>query len=443
MLRLIMVSVLLFTFVVPVNSASQKVEEISAGELHNLVLCDDGTLWEWGNNNSGQLAESTDDTKYLLIRQLKMTGVKSISAGGYHSLALKNDGTVWAWGYNLNGQLGDGTNITRPAPVQVNISNVTTIFAEGLDSFALKDDGTLWGWGVNFYGQLGDGTNINRPLPVRIPIDNVKAVSSNNGRTVALKDDGSVWAWGCNIFEENQTGWYRTGFLGVNSADKFVLSPARVDGLDNVKDVAAGGTFTIALKNDGTVWAWGDGSDGQLGNGIKINGPLDDPYQSTPIHVIGLSDIIDISAGGSHSMALKDDGTIWTWGYNMMGELGDGSYWNTKPSPVKVNLEDVIAISAGDMHCLALKNNGSVWAWGRNYYGEVGDGLTDDIKPFPLMIIGQGSHIPSATAVSSDANNNTLDHGAQASGVGFDFKIAGVIGIILIILISVYLLRKK
>ncbi|AFD00634.1 Alpha-tubulin suppressor and related RCC1 domain-containing protein [Methanocella conradii HZ254] len=424
MLRLILVSVLLFTFVVPVNSASQKVEEISAGEFHNIVLCDDGTIWEWGNNSSGQLAESTDDTKYLLIHRLNMTGVKSVSAGMYHNLALKDDGTVWAWGYNRNGQLGDGTKITRSTPVQVNISNVTAIFAGGLDSFALKDDGTLWGWGANFYGQLGDGTNITRLSPVRIPIDNVKVVSSKGGSTIALKDDGTVWAWGCNIFAEDQEGRYQTGCLGVNSTDKFVLSPARVGGLDNVKDVDAGGTFTIALKNDGTVWAWGDGSQGQLGKGFKMNGPLDDPYQSTPIQVIGLSDIVDISAGDRHAMALKDDGTIWTWGYNMMGELGDGSYWNTKPSPVKVNLEDVIAISAGGMHSLALKKDGSVWAWGGNYYGEVGDGSTDDVKPLPLMIIGQGAHTPSTAAASPDA-------------------MGGVTGIIIIIITSIYMLREK
>jgi alpha-tubulin suppressor-like RCC1 family protein len=237
-------------------------------------------------------------------------------------VALKNDGTVWSWGSNGYGQLGDGTNTDRATPVQVSgLTNVKEIDAGAYHTVALKNDGTVWSWGSNGYGQLGDGTTEDRKAPVQV-----------------------------------------------------MVSPGV--GLTNVKAIAAGDCHTVALKNDGTVWAWGRNNCSQLGDGTTIQ-------RTTPVQVmaspgVGLTNVKVIAAAGYHTVTLKNDGTVWSWGYNYYGQLGDGTHTD-RAVPVQVSgLTDVTAIAAGDCHTVALKNDGTVWAWGSNGNGQLGDGTTDD-----------------------------------------------------------------
>jgi len=139
-----------------------------------------------------------------------------------------------------------------------------------------------------------------------------------------------------------------------------------------VTAISAGDLHSVALKNDGTVLAWGYNGYGQLGNGTTT-----DSYTPVPVSFL-LSDVIAISAGGYRTVALKNDGTVWAWGKNYYGQLGDGTTIDSY-TPVRVSgLTDVIAISAGESHTIALKNDRTIWAWGRNYYGQLGDGTTTD-----------------------------------------------------------------
>jgi len=330
------------------NSNLLEIVDISSGRDHTLILKENGTVWAAGNNQAGQLGDgsTTDRNTYTQVSYL--TNIIAVSAGTQFSTALKQDGTVWTWGWN-SGNLGDGTYTNRLTPVQVKgengidfLTNVIAISAGQYYILALKDDSTVWAWGSN-PGTLGDGTTTNRPTPVRVInsdgigfLTDVVAVSSGYSHSVALKDDGSVWTWGCNYY----------GQLGCGDTVER-LTPVQVkdqDGenfLTNVVAISAGGDFTIALKDDGTVWSWGWNYFGQLGNGVfggenpDFNDGID---RNLPTQVLNLTNIIYISAGNSHAVALKQNGTFWTWGRNRDGALGDGSSSVDESVPVPIQI---------------------------------------------------------------------------------------------------------
>jgi alpha-tubulin suppressor-like RCC1 family protein len=291
-----------------------------------------------------------------------------IAAGGFHTVALKSDGTIWAWGDNGFGQLGDGgISTNRDTPAQIGTDTDWVSIAAGLNhTIALKSDGTLWAWGDNGFGQLGDGgISTNRDTPTQIETDtdwvSIEAVSQH---TMALKSDGTLWAWGFNVF----------GQLGDNTTD-VRYSPFQVHGendigyLTNVVAVSAGLNHTLALKSDGSLWAWGFNGAGQLGDNTFIS-------SFTPVPIGGDTDWVSIAAGERHSIALKSDGTLWAWGSNIFGQLGD----NTIPlslTPVQIGGDtDWVSIAAGDNHTIALKSDGTLWAWGYNVAGQLGDSTT-------------------------------------------------------------------
>ena len=284
----------------------------------------------------------------------------AISTSGTHTMALKSDSTLWTWGDKSYGQLGDGTNTDRNTPVRVGIDSDWAMVSAG-DSYtiALKTNGSLWAWGNNSYGQLGNDTKTNSNTPVQIgtETDWVK-ISAGGNHTIALKMDGSIWAWGHN--------W--AGQLGLGSNDEHFPTPLRV-GIDtDWTAISAGYKHTLALKTDGSLWAWGNNDLGLLGVGMNTSS------SDIPIRVGTDTDWATISAGINHTAALKTDGSIWTWGYNDSGELGDGTY-TLREIPSRVGKDTNWAmVSAGDSYTIALKTNGSLWAWGGNDNGQLGYG---------------------------------------------------------------------
>lgn len=249
-------------------------------------------------------------------------------------------------------------------------------------------------WGDNRVGELGNGTGAGSALPGRVSGLASGVVQVSAGCTgqhgLALTSDGTVWAWGQNTY-----GQLGNGTL-TNST-----TPVQVTGLTGVIQVSAGATHSLALRSDGTVWAWGDNSFGELGNGVTISVP-----QSTPGVVAGLTGVTKISAGNGFSLALRSDGTVWAWGFNGDGELGNGTM-TSSPVPVQVTgLSHVTSISAGDESSLATRTNGittitSVWAWGNNFLGQLGDGtLTDHLTPEQVT----GINTPYLASISAGFN---------------------------------------
>lgn len=296
---------------------------------------------------------------------------KSVSSGVSHSIAIKNDGTLWAWGWNQDGQLGDNTNVSKSIPVQIGSDNNWKDVACGAGhSVALKINGTLWAWGYNLQGQLGDNSIINKNFPVQIGVGNIwKSISCGNSHTIAIKTDSSLWAWGFN----------NGGQLGDGTTLQRNV-PTQVGTEINWKSISAGRVHSNAIRLDGTLWSWGYNIFGQIGDGTTINKTI--PTQ------IGISnDWKNISAGDYHSVAIKLDGTIWSWGYNEYGQLGTGTYTNSSV-PIQVGSDNnwqFSNIKYDSNSSYAIKTNGSLWSWGANYSGQLGDG-TFIVKLVPSQI---------------------------------------------------------
>ena len=300
-----------------------------------------------------------------------------------HTVYRKDDGTVWTWGSNSNSQLGDGTTTDRSIPARVNgLAGVTAVAAGSAHSVVLKGDGTVWAWGANSNGQLGDGTTTQRSTPVQVStLIGVIAVAAGQSHSIALRNradlliDGTVWAWGSNS----------NGQLGSGTIlDTWI--PIQVSGLSGVSAIAAGSFHTVALRNvasltnDGTLWAWGLDFNGQLGDGTTVD-------KLAPIIVSGLSLMTAIAAGANHTIALRNNGTIWTWGNNDSGQLGDGTVTQRLVTAPISGLTGVTALAGGIQNNIVLKTDGTLQSWGSNNKGQLGDGsIVNRLVPTPVVI---------------------------------------------------------
>ena len=347
-----------------VTTSSSNIISISAGYNHSLAIKEDGSLWAWGLNNSGQLGDGTNTNRNIPTRVGTDTDWINISAGDGHSLALKEDGSLWAWGLNDSGQLGDGTNTNRNIPTRVSTDTDWTYISAGSSrSLAIKEDGSLWAWGSNYVGSLGDGTFTDRNIPTRIGADTNWAYISAGGQyCLALKKDGSLWAWGRNNY----------GQLGDGTNTNYRNIPTRVGTEANWTYISAGLQYSLALKNDGSLWAWGRNDNGQLGDGTNT-----DRYVPTRIGID--NDWVYISAGYYfHSSAIKSDGSLWAWGSNSAGQLGDGTTTDRNVSTRIGTATNWISVSLGNFFSFAITEDNCLWAWGANRDGFITGGWLGD-----------------------------------------------------------------
>jgi alpha-tubulin suppressor-like RCC1 family protein len=343
--------------------------KIRCGYEYTIGLKSDGSLWAWGRNNYGQLGDGTSDFFMCKITP-RSIGTNSdwsmIAAGNMHTIALKTDATLWAWGWNANSELGDGTTTSRNTPKQVigSTSDWSVIDAGNAYSIALKTNGTLWTWGDNTNGQLGDGTYNTRNTPHQVfgSSSDWSMIASGMDHVIALKTSRTLWAWGLNIWGELGDG---THTLNSNTPQQVMGSAS------DWSMIAAGYAHSIALKTNRTIWVWGNNGNGQLGLGDSGEATI----RTTPTQIGNDSNWSMIAAGNMHTIALKTDATLWVWGLNDYGQLGDGTTTNrTIPQQVIGSDSDWSVIDAGYAHSVVLKTNGTLWAWGANWSGQLGLG---------------------------------------------------------------------
>ena len=335
------------------------------------------SIWGWGDGSSGKLGDNTVACRSSTVSVVGgFTDWCKISAGFYQTIGLRQNGTVWAWGCNNCGQLGDGTTTTRSSPVSVvgGFCDWSQVSSGCSHSLALRTNSTLWAWGSNSRGQLGDNTTVSKSSPVSVigGFADWCQISAGNQISLAVRTNGTAWAWGFG------------GYLGDNCTTN-QSSPVSVVGgfTDWCQVVSAGRYHSLALRTNGTAWAWGAGSTGRLGTNCTTT-------RSSPVSVVGgFTDWCQVSAGkGDFSLAVRQNGTAWAWGGGANGRLGDNSTAD-KSSPVSVvgGFTDWCQVSSGARGGQGLRTNGTIWSWGYNAQGQLGDN-TIVSKSSPVSVVG-------------------------------------------------------
>ena len=324
---------------------------------------------------------------------------------------------AYGWGSNFYGHLGDGTAVTRSSPVLVagGFADWVQVTAGDAHTVGIRANGTAWAWGRNNYGQIGIGTyaGASRLSPVSVVggFTDWVQVSANNNSTVAIRANGTAWGWGRNS----------PGNLGDNTSGGARTSPVSVvGGFTDWIQVAAGAAHSVGLRSNGTAWAWGANNNGQLGDNTTVS-------KLSPVSVVGgFTDWIQVSGGSTHTVALRSNGTAWSWGNGISGGLGD-STTVTKSSPVAVvgGFTDWIQVSGGTAHTVGIRANGTAWAWGSNANGRLGDGtLETSSKSSPVSIVGGFTDWVQVSGASAGAR------GLRANGTawGWGSNVGGQLG---------------
>ena len=382
---------------------------VSAGSSHNLAVKTDGSLWVWGYNNQGQLGDGTTTNRNVPVKI--MDNAKAVSAGISHSFAIKTDGSLWVWGDNMHRQLGVGTDEKGViTPVKM-MDDVAFISAGAYHNLAVKTDRSLWTWGANDYGRLGTGEDKSEPVPVKI-MDDVIKIAAGDEHSLAVKADGSLWAWGRNTW----------GALG-DSTTISKNAPAKI--MEDVADVAAA-SHSMALKTDGSLWVWGANGVGQLGDGSYRS-------KTTPAKI--MDSVAAISAGRavreSRSFAIKSDGSLWIWGENSNGRTGDGTINTSLNTPTQFTGESSaesqspasassssspikIMLDGQSTNVSALIENGRTMIPIRSIAGDIGADVEWDAKDRVVTLVRAGITVK-LTIGSNVAQINGKDHTLDAA----------------------------
>lgn len=370
--------------VLQINTSVRYWQWVGNGGARGLGLKTDGTLWGWGNNTFGRLGMGFSSVSYGRPVQVGTdTDWAQLAVGYHHVLALKEDGTLWAFGSNEHGQVGVPTNGDHQmAPVQVGSdSDWSSIHVGKYHSFAIKPNGDLWGWGRNDTSQLCNGGTTNVTAPTLLG-SGWRSMVGGELSSAGIKTNGTLWACG-----DNQLGKLGQGTESIYGVDIHIDhdsdEPVQIGVLDDWEQVVAGEDHFLALRDRGmngaSLYAWGKDFSGQIGDGG------DDHARTAPV-LIG-TDYDKVAAGIDHSLGIKADGSLWTWGYNVYGQLGLDTRTVLAPDPadptgtrfIVTDDQDRHApvqvspgsntwqfISGGGMRSSALRSDSSLWNWGRN-----------------------------------------------------------------------------
>ncbi|MBV7440983.1 hypothetical protein KRX57_06080 [Weeksellaceae bacterium TAE3-ERU29] len=352
---------------------------LSSGDKHTLFINKKGELYGWGYNQSGELEGNETKISPKLINNGEW---KSISCGYSSSIGIKKDGTLWGTGENGLGQLGINNTDNQSQFIQIGTENNWVEARLGYQhGIALKKDGTIWTWGSNQFFQLGKADDAPSLAPIQVGTENdwIHVFAGHNS-SFAIKKDGSLWAWGYNY----------AGQLGIGSTSH-TPNPTKIESDKKWKYISVGISFVAGIKEDGSLWTWGRNYFGELGNGLGDK--TQNNNSSIPVKVESDKKWKKISLGKENAIALKEDNTLWIWGNNVFGKLGIGEkpdYNFFVNKPTKVNDEtDWVDVSSGERFNIALKKDGSFWGWGSNRYYELGNDGDNQNSPIKIFQINE------------------------------------------------------
>ena len=370
---------------VPTKVSLDNVVDVAVSAGVGCFLVSSGSLWCSGTNSSGQLGALSTPNSLVPIQISGLSGpVVAIDTANGHVCAQQSDGRLYCWGWNKYGQIGTGSTINQVAFTDswddFAPTNISTI---GSSTCAVRS-GALYCWGDNLFGRLGTGNDTDlygRAASTTATITGGSAVTQsamNDYYSCARRADGTVWCWGRGNY----------GSLGYGSTTSSNI-PVQVSGLTSAASVATGYYHACAVVSaSSTVACWGRNTNGQLGDNTGAN-------SNVPVTVVGvggtgtLSNVSSITSGTQHSCALTTGNTVFCWGYGILGLLGDGS-GSSSPTPVAVSgISTATSITGGSDHTCALKSNGTVWCWGQNTLGQLGDGSTSN-RSTPVQALFSG-----------------------------------------------------
>jgi len=334
-------------------------------------------IYAWGFPTSGRLGDNTTVSKSSPV--LVAGGFndwQAVSGTGSHALGIRSNGIAWAWGAGTSGELGDNTTVDKSSPVSVvgGFTDWCQVSGGGVHSLGIRTNGTAWGWGANTFGNIGDNTGGGKSSPVSVVggFTDWCQVSAGNAHSLGVRTNGTAWGWGCN------TGG---GQLGDNTTATKSSPVSVVGGFTDWCQVSAS-VHSLGVRQNGTAWAWGDGACGRLGDCTTV-------AKSSPVLVVGgFTDWCQVSAARCHSLGVRQNGTAWAWGLGTDGRLGDNTV-AAKSSPVSVvgGFTNWCQVATGCTHSIGVRQNGTVWSWGDNTFGQLGHG-TLVARSSPVSVAG-------------------------------------------------------
>ncbi len=331
---------------------------VALGVRQSAVITQDGNLYTWGYNDSGELGDGTNMDNHIPVKTMSNISKVALGSGAFgrnHGAAIMDDGSLYMWGWNEDGRLGNGTGSGYfVTPIKI-MDDVVSCSLGSEHSAAITKDGSLYTWGRNFRGALGNGTTISSFVPIKI-MDDVIFVSLGFSCSAAITEDGSLYTWGDNCL----------GTLG-NGTTTDSSVPIKI--MDDVVSVSMGFSCSAAITKNGDLYMWGHNDYGQLGNGTTIK-------STVPIKIMNNVSLVSVSNLHNHSAAVTKDGNLYMWGRNDYGQLGNGTTVDSA-IPIKI-MDNVSAISLGGLYSGAVTKDGSLYMWGRNDYGQLGNGTTID-----------------------------------------------------------------
>jgi len=360
---------------------SVPVAAVSGGWYHSAALDTNGDIWAWGRNQYGQLGNGATTNSSVPVKVTAAAKFTAVETGDAHTLALDTGGNLWTWGYNYNGQLGIGSSgnpsESRSSPVKITTGVVfTQISAVAFFNLALDASGNIWSWGSNIYGQVVNDTGYaNIFIPIQTSTGIVfTQISAGGSHSLAIDADGKLYAWGRNNY----------GQAGRAASTTPAVAAQIITG-STFKHISAGSYHSFAIDTDGSLWGWGTGVYGLFGDGTSP------ATRGTPA-VIADARFETIDTGGYHSLAVDASGNVWTWGNNEYGQLGDGRSGGgaanrNRPYQVTDGVKAAF-VSAGEYHSLFIDANGILWSYGYNLHGQLGDGTIGDkaFKTVPVTV---------------------------------------------------------